>query len=55
MRSKNLFAKIQGEVRDRYGFALVGYVVMPEHIHLLISEPAKGTDGWPGVELSKGC
>ena len=43
MRSKNLFAKILGEVRDRYGFALVGYVVMPEHIHLLISEPAKGT------------
>jgi putative transposase len=31
-----------GEVRDRYGFSLVGYVVMPEHIHLLISEPAKG-------------
>ena len=43
VRSKNLFAKILGEVRDRYGFALVGYVVMPEHIHLLISEPAKGT------------
>jgi putative transposase len=42
-RSKNLFVKILGEVRDCYGFALVGYVVMPEHIHLLISEPAKGT------------
>jgi putative transposase len=33
-RSKNLFVKILGEVRDRYGFSLVGYVVMPEHIHL---------------------
>jgi putative transposase len=42
-RAKNLFVKILGEVRDRHGFALVGYVVMPEHIHLLISEPAKGT------------
>ena len=42
-RAKNLFVKILGEVRDRYGFALVGYVVMPEHIHLLLSEPAKGT------------
>jgi REP element-mobilizing transposase RayT len=42
-RSKNLFVKILGEVRDRYGFFLVGYVVMPEHIHLLIGEPAKGT------------
>ena len=42
-RSKNLFVKILGQVRDRYGFSLAGYVVMPEHIHLLISEPAKGT------------
>ena len=43
VRSKNLFVKILDEVRDRYRFALVGYVVMPNHIHLLISEPAKGT------------
>ena len=42
-RAKNLFVKILGEVRDRYGFALAGYVVMPNHIHLLISEPATGT------------
>jgi putative transposase len=31
------------EVSDDYGFALVGYVVMPEHVHLLISEPERGT------------
>jgi len=43
VRAKNLFIKMLGEVRDRYGFSLLGYVVMPEHIHLLISEPAKGT------------
>ena len=43
VRSKNLFVKILGEARDRYGFSLVGYVVMPEHIHLLLSEPAKAT------------
>ena len=42
-RAKNLFAKVLGEVRDRYGFVLVGYVVMPEHIHLLIGEPPRGT------------
>ncbi|MGH9739291.1 MAG: REP-associated tyrosine transposase, partial [Candidatus Acidiferrales bacterium] len=30
------------EVRKEYGFKLVGYVVMPEHVHLLISEPARG-------------
>jgi putative transposase len=41
--SRDLFAQILGEVRDRYGFALVGFVVMPEHIHLLISEPKTGT------------
>ena len=43
MRARNLFVKILGEVRDAYGFALVGFVVMPEHIHLLMGEPTKGT------------
>ncbi len=41
--ARNLFVKIMGEVRDRYGFPLAGYVVMPNHIHLLIGEPATGT------------
>jgi REP element-mobilizing transposase RayT len=26
-------------MRNRYRFAVIGYVVMPEHIHLLVSEP----------------
>src|SRR5215472_11751617 len=26
-------------VRERLGFRLIGYVVMPEHVHLLVSEP----------------
>jgi len=43
VHAKNIFVQILGEVRDRHGFSLVGYVVMPEHIHLLISEPVKGT------------
>jgi putative transposase len=42
-RAKNLFVKILGEVRDLYGFELAGYVVMPNHIHLLIGEPTKST------------
>lgn len=33
--------KILDEVRRRHEFRLVGYVVMPEHVHLLISEPAE--------------
>ena len=36
------------QVRREYSFKLVGYVVMPEHVHLLISEPARGT---PSVVL----
>jgi putative transposase len=43
IRARNAFVQILGETRDRYGFSLVGYVVMPEHIHLLISEPINGT------------
>ena len=43
IRAKNAFAKVLGEVRERYCFALAGYIVMPEHIHLLISEPDRGT------------
>jgi REP-associated tyrosine transposase len=35
--------KLLDEVRGRYGFALTGYVVMPEHVHMLLSEPVKGT------------
>jgi putative transposase len=29
-------------MRLRYRFALAGYVIMPEHVHLLISEPRIG-------------
>jgi putative transposase len=43
VRARNLFVKVMGEVRERYGFLLVGYVLMPEHVHLLMSEPKKGT------------
>ena len=42
-RRRNLFVKILEEVRKQYNFVLVGYVVMPEHIHLIISEPERGT------------
>ena len=27
------------QVRRQYGFFVTGYVVMPEHVHLLVSEP----------------
>jgi putative transposase len=42
-RRRDRFLEILEQVRQRYGFAVVGYVVMPEHVHLLISEPDRGT------------
>ena len=42
-RSRDLFVRILHETRVRYQFALVGYVVMLEHFHLLIGEPRIGT------------
>jgi REP element-mobilizing transposase RayT len=36
-------AKRMKAARRDYGFLLVGYVVMPNHVHLLMSEPKKGT------------
>jgi len=42
-RARNRFVKILGQVRSRYGFQLLGFVVMPEHVHMIISEPKKGT------------
>ncbi len=41
--ARNVFVQVLDKVREEYGFKLVGYVVMPEHVHLLISEPARGT------------
>ncbi len=43
VRARDLFVRELGKVRDAMGFRLVGYVVMPEHVHLLISEPKQGT------------
>ena len=42
-RARNLFVQALRKIRERYRFLLVGYVVMPNHVHLLISESAKAT------------
>jgi putative transposase len=41
LRRRDLFLHVLEQVRQRYLFVVVGYVVMPEHIHLLISEQEK--------------
>ncbi|MGA8271558.1 MAG: transposase [Candidatus Sulfotelmatobacter sp.] len=41
--SRDRFLSILEQTRERYRFVVVGYVVMPEHIHLLLTEPEVGT------------
>lgn len=36
---RGLFLDILEEARQKFAFVVVGYVVMPEHFHLLMSEP----------------
>ena len=39
--AKDLFEGALERVRQRYLFAVAGYVVMPEHVHLLVNEPGR--------------
>jgi putative transposase len=39
----DLFLQILERVRRRYRLVVLGYVVMPEHVHLLVSEPQRPT------------
>jgi putative transposase len=41
-QNRDLFLEVLERVRRRYGFVVVGYVIMPEHVHLLFSEPDRG-------------
>ena len=42
-RIKLLLLETLEDVRQRYGFCVFGYVFMPEHFHLLMSEPEIGS------------
>ena len=46
------FGGVLEQVRRRHQLVVVGYVVMPEHIHLLIGEPQekKPIDGDAGAQ-----
>jgi putative transposase len=39
----DLFLQILERVRRRYRLVVLGYVVMPEHVHLLVNEPQRDT------------
>ena len=43
VRARDLFVHALERIRARYSFRVVGYVVMPGHVHLLISEPSMGS------------
>ena len=40
--NRDLLLEVLERVRRRYRFVVVGYVVMPEHVHLLLGEPERG-------------
>jgi putative transposase len=37
--ARDIFERSLESTRERYKFELLGYVIMPEHVHLLLSEP----------------
>ena len=49
-RARDVVVRELGKARDEMGFLLIGYVVMPEHVHVLMSEPKQGT---PSTVLQK--
>src|SRR5438132_13579842 len=43
VESRTTFESALERVRQRFVLCVYGYVVMPEHVHMLISEPQRGT------------
>lgn len=41
--SRSVFETSLEQTRGRYGLCVYGYVVMPEHVHLLLGEPETGS------------
>jgi putative transposase len=42
-QARRIFEQTLEQVRRWYGLYIAGYVVMPEHVHLLLSEPERST------------
>ena len=43
MQMEDAFLDALEQVRRRFQICVFGYVVMPEHVHLLLNEPSSGT------------
>jgi putative transposase len=52
--ARDLFIEVLERMRCRFALCIYGYVVMPEHVHLLVSEPQQGllADGMHYLKLS---
>jgi putative transposase len=37
--ARDTFQQSLEQTRKRYNFEILGYVIMPEHVHLVVSEP----------------
>jgi putative transposase len=53
-KRRDLLLTVLEQVRQRYRFVVVGYVVMPDHIHLLIGEPEQGDPSMVMQALKQG-
>src|SRR5690348_1658147 len=53
--ARGLFERSLEVIRRRYRFFVTGYVVMPEHVHLLVSEPFDGTGEGIAGPQTIGC
>ena len=52
LTAKESFERTLEGVRVWFGCYIAGYVVMPEHVHLLISEPERSQAGTNGCRAS---
>jgi len=43
LEARDTFERSLEQIRRRYLLRIYGYVVMPEHVHLLVSEPKRST------------
>src|SRR2546426_12645315 len=52
--ARNTFEAALERFRQQYGLCVYGYVVMPEHVHLLVSETERGTLSQATQSLKQG-
>jgi putative transposase len=53
-RVAHYFESALERVRQQYGLCVYGYVVMPEHVHMLINEPECGARAQAMQSLKQG-